>query len=280
MTFEIVTIGDCRLFRGDALEILPTLEPGSVDLLCSDAPYKVTQGGAAQRERIDAGAGRKRSRGGWMNEYANNGDIVTCNIEWADWMPMAFDVLANDRQAYFMSNGRSLFDAHSAAVHAGDRYGPDGRLISEDGFKLHTVLVWDKRSALPNRWYQNITEFTLFMRKGEAFTINDPGSKNIFSLFQRDESKHPTEKPVELMAQYIGNSTQRGQTALDPFMGSGTTGVAAARLRRKFIGIELEKQWFDVACARIEKAYDAAYLFDEPLPMPPETQGSLWGGAA
>ena len=71
---------------------------------------------------------------------------------------------------------------------------------------------------------------------------------------QRDESEHPTEKPVLLMKHYIENSTQPGDTVMDPFMGSGTTGVAAVMAGRKFIGIERDPRWFETAAARIEQA--------------------------
>jgi len=235
--FHKEVIGSATLYLGNALEIMPTLEP--VDLICTDAPYRVTKGGFRTENRPGCG--------GWYNDYNNNGDIVTCDLEWSDWLPLAYVALKDDRQAYFMTNGRSLADAQSSAESA--------------GFNLHTILVWDKKTALPNRWYQNITEFTLFMKKGRAFTINDPGSKNIFSIFQCDESKHPTEKPVELMSLYVRNSTKSGEVVLDPFMGSGTTGVAAARLGRKFVGIELESKWFDVACERIYKAQDYIPMF-------------------
>ena len=85
-------------------------------------------------------------------------------------------------------------------------------------------------------------------------------------MFQRDESIHPTEKPVELMRYWIGNSTHQGQIVLDPFMGSGTTGVAAIQMGRKFIGIEREPKYFDIACKRIEDAQRQGDLFMEALP--------------
>ena len=65
------------------------------------------------------------------------------------------------------------------------------------------------------------------------------------------------------MSHYIKNSTDRGQLVIDPFMGSGTTGVACAKLGRKFIGIELEPKYFDIACERIQKAYDQPDMFVE-----------------
>ena len=100
------------------------------------------------------------------------------------------------------------------------------------------------------------------MFKGKARTISDPASKNLVTIFQRDESKHPTEKPVELMRLWIGNSSKPGNIVLDPFMGSGTTGVAALQLNRDFIGIELDPKHFDIACHRIDQAQRQGQLFE------------------
>jgi len=92
-----------------------------------------------------------------------------------------------------------------------------------------------------------------------------------------DGKEHPTQKPVQLM-QWCLEFAPKAQTILDPFMGSGTTGVACANLGRKFIGIELDPTYFDIACRRIEEAYKQPRLFDEPAPKP--TQPSLLGDAA
>lgn len=249
-------IGDCTLYLGDALEVLAHLVD-EADCLITDAPYLVSKGGYASNNQLEGGFG------GWMKDYGNGGDIVDCELDWSDWMALAYAALKDDRQAYFMTNGRNLSRAQTAAETA--------------GFDLHTLLVWDKRTALPNKYYQNITEFTLFMKKGRAFTISDPASKNLVSLFQRDETKHPTEKPIELMQLYIGNSTQPGAMVLDPFMGSGTTGVASVRLGRRFLGIEKEPRWFDVACERIANQKQADMLL---LQREPPEQLSILDGAA
>lgn len=241
-----VVIGDCRLILGDCRDVLPTL--GKVDAVVTDPPYLVSKGGFASNLQLDGGFG------GWMRDYGNQGDIVKCDLQFSDWLPMIFEVLADDAQAYFMTNGRNIKEMQSAAEAA--------------KFRLHTILVWDKCAALPNKYYQNITEFALFMFKGKARTINDPSSKNLFKLFQRDESKHPTEKPVELMELWIGNSSQKEDTILDPFMGSGTTGVACVNLGRKFIGIELDPDYFEIACKRISEAYKQPRLFADPPPKP------------
>jgi site-specific DNA-methyltransferase (adenine-specific) len=76
-----------------------------------------------------------------------------------------------------------------------------------------------------------------------------------------NDSGHPTGKPVALFADFVRDFTEHGETVLDPFMGSGTTGVACARLGRPFIGIEIEPRYFDIACRRIEEAQRQGDLF-------------------
>ena len=239
-------IGDCTLYLGDCREVLPTLS--GVDCCITDPPYLVSKGGFASNQQLGGGFG------GWLKDYGNQGDIVRCDLLFTDWLPLVFQALAQDAQVYFMTNGRNIKDMQLAAEAA--------------AFRLHTLLVWDKRSALPNKYYQNVTEFALFMFKGKARTINEPSSKNLVSIFQRDESDHPTEKPVDLMALWARNSSKTGQMILDPFMGSGTTGVACAALKRRFIGIEIDDGHFDTACRRIEAAYKQPRLFEEPRPKP------------
>lgn len=82
---------------------------------------------------------------------------------------------------------------------------------------------------------------------------------------------HPTQKPVGVMEWCIGHLPVDAQTILDPFMGSGSTGVACARLGRRFIGIEQREHYFDIACKRIEEAYRQPRLFDEPKPKAEQT---------
>lgn len=237
---RVETIGRATLYLGDCLEVMPTLTP--CDLVCTDPPYLVSKGGFAANLQLEGGFG------GWMKDYGNQGDIVPCDMAFDEWMPLVHAALAPQAHAYFMSNGRNVKAMQTSAEAA--------------KFRFHTLLVWDKRAALPNKYYQNVTEFGLFMFKGKAKTINDPSSKNLVSIFQRDESSHPTEKPVELMRYWIANSSEAGGTVLDPFMGSGTTGVAALQIGRNFIGIERDPRYFDIACERIDKAQRQGNLFE------------------
>ena len=123
------------------------------------------------------------------------------------------------------------------------------------GFDFHNLLIWDKGTVTPNRWYMKGCEFVGFFYKGTAKSINNCSSKALVKYPQIDETMHPTEKPVGLMQHYIENSTQPGQTVIDPFMGTSTTGVACVKSGRKFVGIEIDQEWFDVACERIENQY-------------------------
>ena len=96
----------------------------------------------------------------------------------------------------------------------------------------------------------------------ELCWTNLPMAARTLQYKRRDGNEHPTQKPVALMEWCLGflpNAT----TILDPFMGSGTTGVACARLGRKFIGIELEPRYFDIACRRIEAEYRQPRMFPE-----------------
>lgn len=232
------------IYLGNALEVLPQIP--QADLLLTDAPYKLTAGGNtnhASRMGGAFGAGR----------YDNGGEIVDCPHEWPEFMKPCFDHLKSPGHAYFMANDKNQFEMQYEARQA--------------GFRFHNLLNWRKGTCTQNRWYMKDTEYIGFFFKGEAFAINNCGSKQSAYVPQRDESheflpldgegkpeSHPTEKPVDLMRHYIGNSSQIGQVVSDPFMGSGTTGVAAIMEGRRFVGIEINEKWFHVARQRLEKA--------------------------
>ncbi len=126
-------------------------------------------------------------------------------------------------------------------------------VATKSGFRLHNILVWGKNNCTPNRWYMKNVEFILFLYKGKAFPINNFSSKQLLSFTNISGKKklHPTEKPVDLLKVLISNSSKINQTVLDPFMGSGSTGVAAMNLNRKFVGIEIDSKYFTIAQGRL-----------------------------
>jgi len=123
------------------------------------------------------------------------------------------------------------------------------------------VLIWSKgehtgMGDLSFPWKPDYEEIYI-----NGLGWSGPRTSSVLRVNARIDSgrAHPTEKPVALMEQLIGKAP--GTTVLDPFMGSGTTGVACANLGRAFIGIELERQYFDIACERISAAYSQGRLF-------------------
>lgn len=171
----------------------------------------------------------------------NDGKIFAENdIEPEEWFPEIYRVLKDGSHCYVMTNVLNL--EHYLT------------LARQTGFKLHNLLIWEKNNCTPNRWYMKNCEYILFLRKGKAKRINNVGSKTVHQFSNITGNKqHPTEKPVDLMEYYISNSSNEGNIVFDPFMGSGSTGVAAKNLNRDFIGIELDKNYFEIAQSRIEK---------------------------
>ena len=140
----------------------------------------------------------------------------------------------------FRSNSRNLSELQNKA--------------EEVGFKFQNLLIWDKGNVTPNRYYMQAYECILMLRKGGAKTIVNKGTSNILKVPNIiGKKKHPSEKPVELLEIMINNSTIDSDTVIDMFMGSGSTGVACINTGRKFIGIELDEEYFDIAKERIEQ---------------------------
>jgi DNA modification methylase len=113
----------------------------------------------------------------------------------------------------------------------------------------------------------------LFMVRFASF-VERRGCEACSLIQTPDGAEHPTEKPVELMRWSILLLNEARSSVLDPFMGSGTTGVAAVRLGKRFVGIEIEPKYFDTACRRIEAALRQPDLFVAP-PLPTATQVAL-----
>lgn len=232
-----LTIGPCSLYCGDAMALMPALiaQGFRADLLVCDPPYELTSGGCTE------GGLHERFGDGSAEGYKNSGNLFEGEIpDWQEFMPLFYQILADQAHCYTMADSRNQFDMQVAARAA--------------GFKHHNLLRWNKKTATPNRWYMKNDEFTGFFYKGKAFAINDCGSMAGVDMSQVDVTRHPTEKPVPLMQHYIENSSRPAQLVLDPFMGTGTTGVAAVRAGRRFVGIERDERWFAAAVKRIEEA--------------------------
>ncbi len=223
---------DLRL--GDCLEVMKDIPDGSIDLIVTDPPYRTISGGHNTPK--------------WISGYGNSvlqkndGKIFNYNdINHKDWLRESYRVLKNNSHIYIMTNLLNLFILKSIA--------------EEVGFELHNLLVWEKNTCNANRWYMKNCEYVLFMRKGKAKSINNASSKTVHKFNNIvGNKKHPTEKPTDLMELYVRNSSKENEIILDPFMGSGSTGVACINTNRKFIGIELSEEYYNIAVRRINEA--------------------------
>lgn len=223
------------LYLGDSCEIMKRLisENIMVDAIITDPPYKVLTGGKSDTAR------------GLLSE---NKQLMRNIPKFEDWLPLCFNILKSDTHAYFMVNFFELYDLMTE--------------IKRVGFEIHNLLVWEKNTMTPNRWYMKNCEYTIFARKGKAKSINNPSSKTVHKFQNLTHKVHPAEKPVDLMKHYISNSSDEGALILDPFMGTGTTGVAAKILKREFIGIEIEDDYYNIAKDRLEKRNNLGDLFE------------------
>ena len=219
-----------QLYQGDCLELMKNIPDGSVDLIVTDPPYRCISGGRAGKRNQPTGILMK-----------NDGKLFDHNdVKASEFFPELYRVLKDGTHCYVMVNLLNLQEFMNAAYQA--------------GFKIHNLLIWKKNNVTPNRWYMKNCEFTLFLYKGKAKYINDCGSKQCHEFNNIVGRKlHPTEKPVALMEYYILNSSAENDTVLDPFMGAGSTGIAAIHTGRKFIGMELDEKYYKIAAERIEK---------------------------
>lgn len=223
-----VIIGDATLYLGDCMEILPTLE--KVDAVITDPPYGILNivDGPCSGLVVRKSA-KQQGSGTLKNRLLNVSDVqwdVAPDSNFFDWCKSNSDI-----QIYWGGNYFPL---------------PPCRAI----------LVWDKEQP-----WENFSQVEL------AWTnLSQPAALFKSSATRGTPNKqHPTQKPLELMKWCI-EKAKHPQTILDPFMGSGTTGVAAIQLGRSFIGIEREPKYFDIACARIEQAVSQGQLFaPEPI---------------
>ena len=218
-----------KIYNLDILELLKNIEDKNVDLVVTDPPYKVISGGKPHKKGQPSGMLSK-----------NDGKIFKHNnIKPEIWIPEIYRVLKEGSHCYIMTNTINL-----------ENY---LRICRETGFGLHNVLCWEKNNVTPSRWYMKNCEFTLFLRKGKAKTINNVGSKMIHQFDNIIGNKtHPTEKPIELMKFYIANSSNIDDLVFDPFSGSGSTLIAAKELGRKYLGCEIDKEYYDIALDRLK----------------------------
>lgn len=254
--------GNSILYRGDALDVLPQIPDETVDCVWTDPPYLLSNGG------ITCVGGRMVSvdKGDWDKSKGIDADYQFNE----DWTAECYRVLKPTGTIWV-----------SGTLHV---YPIVGMALLRNGFRLLNDIVWEKTNPPPNlgrRTFTHSTEVVLWASKAEKgskhkYTFNydemrqENGGKQMKTVWRmaaagREEKqfgKHPTQKPIALIDRCLRASTRPGAVVLDPFAGSGSTGVAALKIDRRFIGIEIEEPFVEIAVKRLSQAYPP------PPPLP------------
>lgn len=228
------------IIQGDCLDILSGMSPESVDIVLTDPPYST--GGLFRSDR-NANTGSKYIVGGTElirpDFYGDNRDqrsfLIWCNL----WMSQCWRVLKPDGYFCCFTDWRQLPTTTDA--------------IQVSGFVWRGIYVWDKtEAARPEKGrFRHQCEYLIYATKSGWSKNTETCLPGVFRKAVNSAEKfHQTGKPVELIEEVLQVSPEGG-LVLDPFIGSGTTAVAAKRTGRHFIGIELSEEYCEIARKRI-----------------------------
>lgn len=260
-------IGDCTLYLGNCLEILPTL--GNVDAVVTDPPY--------EREAHDPGR-RLNGRTVELRDRRRR-EIYAQPLAFAAMSPELRVAVATHFGR--LSQGWVLVFCQAEAVQIWRE------VLEQAGAAYRRPMIWVKPDSAPQlsgdrpaMGYESIV--AAWAGDGRS-RWNGGGRRGVFVHGKSDpgfghggmSNEHQTRKPIALMNDLVSLFSQPSDVVLDPFMGSGTTGVACVKSGRKFIGIEIDEGYFGIACERIRKAYAQPDMFIEPRTPEPKQEAML-----
>ena len=211
-----------EIYNGDCLALLNNIPDSSVDCVITDPPYGI----------------------GYQSNMKKNKDLPMFydrNTAWmSEFMYKAHKAMKNDAHMYMFCPQQKI-DEFKQKI--------------ECFFILKNILVWNKGGfgmGDLDGSYAPSYEFILFAVKEQGRKLNGKRDKDVLDYGKVKPQYHPTQKPVDLIEFLIAKSTNEGDLVLDPFMGSGTTGIACFRKNRRFAGMEISEDYFKVAKERIE----------------------------
>lgn len=237
MTYRVEQLAEgVSLYLGDCREVLPTL--GRFDAVVTDPPYGIN----GYRGTIN----KERGKGNYTDAFEDTPDYIRSVV-----VPVV-TMLIEQCGCVVLTPGNRNLSAYPQPDSFGAFYQPAS--VGMQGFgnaDAQPIFYYGKNAAKKNLGVPCSYQLT-----------ESPG-----------ETGHPCAKPLNAWTKLVGNVTAVGQHILDPFMGSGTTGISAARLGRRFTGVELEPRYFDIACRRVSDALKQPDFFiEKPKPL---KQGSL-----
>lgn len=247
-----------NLIFGDAVESMETMKSNSVDFIFADPPYHLSNGGLS----IHSGKSVSVDKGNWDKSFGLQSDYEF-HLKW-------------------LTESKRLLKPNGSLVVSGTHHSiyRCGFALENLEFKILNEIVWYKPNAAPNLTGRNLAHSheTLIWAAKDKFSkqifnysemknyeaekdfLKNPGKqmRDVWAIStapsrEKQFGKHPTQKPLALVSRILSAFTNEGDLILDPFMGSGTTGVAAMELGRRFIGIDNNLEFFNLATARISK---------------------------
>lgn len=246
---------DIKLYLGDCLKILKSIEEKSIDVIFADPPYFLSSGG------ISCHSGKQVSvnKGNW-DESLSPQDKLKFNRK---WLKECRRVLKDNGTIWISGTFHNIYSV--------------GVALELENYSIINNITWQKPNPAPNlacRCFTNSTETILWARK--QLTSNKKGKhyfnyelmkkinnnkqmKDVWLLnlpkkTEKKYGKHPTQKPKSILERILLASTREGDLVLDPFNGSGTTGIVCKELNRKYIGIELDCNYLDLTIKRLNNA--------------------------
>ena len=247
---------DFRLYEGDALDVMAALPAGSFDMVFADPPYFLSNGGFT----VHAGKRALVDKGGW-DKSKGVADDMEFHLA---WIAGARRLLKPEGTIWISGTYHSIYQC--------------GHALQQSGFHILNDVAWLKPNASPNlscRFFTASHETLIWARKdrkarhyfdykamkhgdfpGDAIKKPDLQMRSVWSIptpkpGEKIHGRHPTQKPLELLRRVVLASTGKGASILDPFSGSGTTGIAAALIGdRMFTGIERERKYIDLSIKR------------------------------
>jgi DNA modification methylase len=234
MIIEDITLGPVRLILGDCRVIAPTLT--GVDAVVTDPPYEIVAGGG--------GIGATRA------VYQQTEGFTDCGFD--------YEILSGFRNWVCFGTLKQV-----------------PKLIEAAGKRRHMLLTWNKPNPCPlvSGNYLPDTEYIVHAWSAGCLYggVADKARFIVHPSGDREEGSHPNEKPARVMAKMLQTASDRGQLILDPFMGSGTTLIAAIRTGRRAIGIEIDPKHYATAVARVRRELAQGTLPFAPTVQPVQT---------
>lgn len=248
-----------QLVLGDSFKVLPKIELETIDLIFADPPYFLSNNG------ITCKGGKMVSvnKGAWDRLGSQDTDVEEKHKFNREWIKLCKKVLKPNGSIWVSGSLHNIYSI--------------GMALEQEGFKIINNITWQKTNPPPNlacRCFTHSTETILWAQKAEKKSrhifnyekmkelnggkqMKDVWSGNLTKPSEKREGKHPTQKPEYLLERIMQASTESGQIVLDPFCGSGTTGVAALRNGCRFVGIDNVEEYLEIARRRLEKEENA-----------------------